>query len=227
MHGRRARVPRTGAAHNRRAPAPRDPVSLPPFLSPSLPLFLARPPPLFPPAHIRTSLCMFLAAGEESTRLFCALKDLRTLLRMLASMANVFVDSFEQSLASASALVGKVLDLADYIRVHSLHRRGAQFCKLYGRAGPAGPSAYTRLTGPRVCFGGVAVDQDNGGPGRAERVHAVDGAVRCERGRASRARRARRPAGAPDRRRGRRLCPLVQRGPQSTQRRRVRRPSVS
>ena len=79
-------------------------------------------------------MCPFSAAGEESTRLFCALKDLRTLLRMLASMANVFVDSFEQSLASASALVGKVLDLADYIRVHSLHRRGAQFCKLYGRA---------------------------------------------------------------------------------------------
>jgi hypothetical protein len=35
-----------------------------------------------------------------------------------------------QSMASATVLVGKVLDLADYLRTHALHRQGAQFNKL-------------------------------------------------------------------------------------------------
>jgi hypothetical protein len=34
-------------------------------------------------------------AADVSTRLFCALKDTRTLLRMLAAMAPIFVDAFE------------------------------------------------------------------------------------------------------------------------------------
>ena len=72
---------------------------------------------------------------EESTRLFCALKDVRTMLRMLAAMASVFADSFEESLTSATLLISKTIDLVDYLRTHGLHRQGAQFTKLYVGAG--------------------------------------------------------------------------------------------
>jgi len=68
---------------------------------------------------------------EDSTRLFCALKDLRTLLRMLAAMSSVFADAFEQSLGSATALLSKILELTDYVRQHALQRHGPQFNKLY------------------------------------------------------------------------------------------------
>lgn len=92
-----------------------------------LPLFASNSSGLLQ-AH--TILSNNSASREDSTRLFCFMKDLRSCLVTLCSVSTVFTNAFEVSLGTTVQLVARILDIAEYCHSHVLYRHGPQFRKL-------------------------------------------------------------------------------------------------